>query len=140
MKIKPIQPAVVKQKVTSSDWDYHESNTRMYSHGIHRYSGKFIPQIAKRAMEIISMEGELILDPYCGSGTTLLEGLIAKRRVVGIDLNPIAVLISKSKISPISQDLLDNELLAISSSIQRYELLSNFGPNGKSRHRYYISD
>lgn len=127
MKIKPIQPAVIKQKVTSSDWDYHESNTRMYSHGIHRYSGKFIPQIAKRAMEIISREGELILDPYCGSGTTLLEGLIAKRRVVGIDLNPIAVLISKSKISPIGQDVLDNELLALSSSIQQYETLSNFG-------------
>jgi len=83
--------------VQSSDWEYGEADTQYLTHNIHRYSGKFIPQIAGRAIDILTMPGDTILDSYMGSGTTLLEATLRDRKAIGIDLNPLAVLISKVK-------------------------------------------
>jgi DNA modification methylase len=60
-----------------------------------------IPQIAKRLILGYSDEKEKILDPFCGSGTTLVEARLARRYSVGIDINPFAVLLSKVKATPI---------------------------------------
>lgn len=83
--------------VESSDWEFGEADTQYLTHNIHRYSGKFIPQIAGRAIEILTTPGETVLDSYMGSGTTLLESALRGRKAIGIDLNPLAVLISKVK-------------------------------------------
>ena len=79
------------------DWECAEADTQYLTHGIHRYSGKFIPQIARQAIDLVSAPGNLVLDPYCGSGTTVLEAGLAGRRAIGLDLNPLAVLISSVK-------------------------------------------
>jgi hypothetical protein len=84
-----------------------ESDTRYLTHGIHRYSGKFIPQIAGQVIEMITEPGELVLDPYAGSGTSLLEAGIRGRRSIGVDINPLACLISSVKTTAISPDLLE---------------------------------
>lgn len=89
------------------DWEFAEADTRGLTHGIHRYSGKFIPQIARQAIELLTEPGDLVYDPYCGSGTTLLEAMCAGRRSVGVDLNPLAVLIAKTKVTPVDPDVLD---------------------------------
>ncbi len=91
-------------QVSTIDWDCKDADTRYFTHDIHRYSGKFIPQIAAQVIKLISRENDIILDPYCGSGTTLLEAYLAKRRSVGVDLNPLACLISKVKTRPINMD------------------------------------
>jgi len=67
------------------------------SHGIHTYTAKLIPQIPKYFIEKYSNYGDTIFDPFCGSGTTLLEAKLSHRNSVGIDLNPLAILISKVK-------------------------------------------
>jgi len=85
----------------SDSWDYPDAKTQYLTHNIHRYSGKFIPQIAARAIVLLTQQGELVVDPYCGSGTTLLEALLLGRRALGVDLNPLAVLIARTKITPI---------------------------------------
>lgn len=96
----------VRDSVLSSDWEYRDSDTQYLTHSIHRYSGKFIPQIARRAIEILSDEGDVILDPYAGSGTTLLEASLLGRESIGIDLNPIAVLIARAKTIHLPSDVL----------------------------------
>jgi DNA modification methylase len=70
-----------------------------YTHGFHKYPAKFIPQIPKWAIEkyLNSHKGKFILDPFCGSGTTLVEGILAGHNVVGVDIDPLSVLISKVK-------------------------------------------
>lgn len=83
--------------VKSVDWSFSAADTRYCTHSIHRYSGKFIPQIAQRVLELVSAPGEKVLDPYCGSGTLLLEAGLMGRRAIGIDLSPLAVLISQVK-------------------------------------------
>jgi len=88
------------------DWECIDSDTKYLTHNIHRYSGKFIPQIAKNAIELITKPGDLVLDVYCGSGTTLLECLLSGRRSIGIDLNPVAKLITDVKIKYIDKEKL----------------------------------
>ena len=63
-------------------------------HSLHPYPCKFPSSVASR---FITEKG-VLLDPYCGSGTTLLEGAIRGLDVFGFDCNPIAQLISKCKL------------------------------------------
>src|SRR5579864_6718652 len=90
--------------VAETDWGFGDADTKELTHEIHRYSGKYIPQIARKAIELISLPGETILDPYVGSGTTLLEANLSLRNSIGVDLNPLAVLITKVKTTPINDE------------------------------------
>ena len=90
-------PTALGTKASLLDWNLTDADTRYLTHSIHRYSGKFIPQIARQAIELLTDPEDLVADPYCGSGTTLLEAALIGRRSIGIDLNPIAVLIAKAK-------------------------------------------
>jgi site-specific DNA-methyltransferase (cytosine-N4-specific) len=67
------------------------------AHGLHPYPAKFIPHIPRMVLAELSRPGDLVVDPMCGSGTTLVEAAVAGRRAVGVDINPIATLISKAK-------------------------------------------
>ena len=95
---------MIATKVLGQPWDYTDANTQFLTHNIHRYSGKFIPQIAARAISLLTQPGDLVVDPYCGSGTTLLESALLGRRAVGVDLNPLAVLITRVKTTPIPEE------------------------------------
>jgi DNA modification methylase len=60
------------------DWATHSS----------KFRGNFAPQIPRNLIEMYSSEGELILDPMVGSGTTLIEARLLNRNAIGIDVNP----------------------------------------------------
>ncbi len=96
----------IANTVGKADWEFSTEDTGRLTHEIHRYSGKYIPQIARQAIELTTMPGDLVLDPYVGSGTTLLEANLSGRHSLGIDLNPLAVLISKVKITPVEEQSL----------------------------------
>jgi DNA modification methylase len=71
------------------------------THGIHKYPAKFIPQIPRFCIESYSEQGDAVLDPFMGSGTTLLESFISCRESYGIDIHPLARLIAKVKTTPL---------------------------------------
>jgi SAM-dependent methyltransferase len=58
------------------------------------------PAVARAIVEAFSKAGELVLDPFCGSGTVLVEAMAAGRRAVGVDLNPLAVRLASFKARP----------------------------------------
>ena len=92
-------------------------NKNYLTHGIHPYPAKFIPQIPACLIEAYSSEGNVILDPFCGSGTSLLEALIRGRESIGLDLNPIATLVARAKIQIIDAKQ-HEEILTLISAIQ----------------------
>lgn len=94
--------------VAAESWEYIDADTQHLTHNIHRYSGKFIPQIAGRAISLLTEPGELVVDPYCGSGTTLVESALLRRRAIGVDLSPLAVLIARTKVTPVPAAVLDS--------------------------------
>ena len=66
-------------------------------HTIHPYPAKFPPSVPHQLLEKLSKPGYKVLDPFCGSGTTLVEGLNFDCDVIGNDINFIALLISRIK-------------------------------------------
>ncbi len=72
---------------------------RLHVHGFHTYPARMHPATAARLVEAVSAPGTTVLDPFCGSGTVLVEALLAGRRAVGTDLNPLAVMLARLKTS-----------------------------------------
>ena len=68
------------------------------THGLHPYKGKFYPQLAKALMNISAIPaGARVLDPFCGSGTVPLEGMLNGFATFGCDINPLAAKIARAK-------------------------------------------
>lgn len=83
------------------------NNVSYLTHNIHKYPAKFIPHIPSWAMsKYLKNEGNLVFDPFCGSGTTLVEAILHSHDCVGIDIDPLAVLISKVKTTKIDSQKL----------------------------------
>jgi DNA modification methylase len=73
------------------------TNTTPMTHGIHRFAAKYIPQVPRWAIDQFCNEESIVLDPFMGSGTTLVEGLQTVESVYGVDIDPLARLITKAK-------------------------------------------
>lgn len=78
-----------------------KAEKRARIHSFHRYFGKLIPAIPRFAIREFTQPGDLVLDPFCGSGTTIVEAVLAGRRAIGLDLNPLAALLTRAKTTPL---------------------------------------
>ncbi len=98
-------------KFKDTSWDFQKAFTKYSNHGFHTYPAMMIPQIAKRLIETYGKNAKALLDPFMGSGTALLEATLHDnfKKAYGIDINPLALLISKVKITPIEPKLLAEE-------------------------------
>ena len=86
------------------------------THGLHKYPAKFFPELPRWLIKRYSKEGDIILDPFLGSGTTNVEALLNKRHSVGIDVDPFSRYLSKVKTTPLDKEALkqsQEELLKI---------------------------
>ncbi len=81
----------------AEDLDFHSDNSNYASHQFHAFPAKFPPQLPRKFINALTEPGDAVLDPMMGSGTTLVEALLANRKPVGFDTDPLAVLIAKSK-------------------------------------------
>lgn len=97
---------LVSMKLASVDWDFPEANVRGTIHDIHPYPARFIPQIPRELIRLFPPDENLaILDPFCGCGTTLVEAVSRGYPAIGIDVNPLAILIAKVKTTPLQSSL-----------------------------------
>ncbi|MEJ5245626.1 MAG: DNA methyltransferase [Bacteroidota bacterium] len=68
------------------------------THWIYPYKGKFHPQMIRALLNIIGLnEGDTVLDPFSGSGTTALEAQLLGINFIGIDISPLCVIQGKVK-------------------------------------------
>ena len=73
--------------------------TRYSVHGFHEYKGKFNPQVVRALLNIFEIApGQRVLDPFCGSGTTLVECAHSGTIGYGTDINPLAIYIAQAKL------------------------------------------
>ena len=91
---------VVERLPNLGSWDFAEARPDPLSR-LHPYPAKFIPELPRRLIAAFPPKnGHAVLDPFCGSGTTLSEAQRAGSPSYGVDLNPIATLISRVRTMP----------------------------------------
>ncbi|MCV0205248.1 DNA methyltransferase [Pseudomonas aeruginosa] len=73
------------------------TKTSGLTHSFHRFPAKYIPQVPQWAIRNFASDTSVVLDPFMGSGTTLVEALCVVDRSYGTDIDPLARLISSAK-------------------------------------------
>ena len=109
--------------------------TRYSVHGLHEYRGKFNPQVCAALINILGVDSsQSLLDPFCGSGTTLVEAAHRGIHAIGADLNPLAVFIANAKLRALSQNPKELRKAAIRVTANCNKVGSN--PVDDARQRY----
>jgi SAM-dependent methyltransferase len=99
-------------------FDVDPALARALTHGFHSYAGRMHPTIARGGVGAFSAPGELVVDPFCGSGTVLVEAMAAGRRAVGVDASPLGVAIARARTTLLGADgraRLESEAAAIAA-------------------------
>lgn len=108
---------------------YKESETTKHVHRLHPYKGKFIPQLVEYFLdshtdtyktEVYFKSGDVVLDPFCGSGTTLVQANELGIHAIGIDISEFNTLISNCKIQKYNLVDLKCELGKITTKLKSF--------------------
>jgi site-specific DNA-methyltransferase (cytosine-N4-specific) len=94
-------------KYTDESWDFRSADTKTFTHCYHAYPAMMIPQVAERLLSKYGTQSRSLFDPYCGTGTSLVEANLKNIRAIGTDLNPLARLIATAKTSRLNLQVLD---------------------------------
>ena len=108
-------------KYKDESWDFREADTKEYTHCFHTYPAMMIPQIARKLLKEYGTEGGWLLDPYCGTGTSLVEASLFGMHSVGCDINPLVRLIATAKSTPICLSILDESLNKLNDDLFQIE-------------------
>jgi DNA modification methylase len=84
-------------------------------HFVHPYPAKLLAEIPRFFLsnDVLSSPGDVVLDPFCGTGTVLLEAAYRKRHWIGADVNPLARLISRVKLGTTNVKTIEDGLIKI---------------------------
>jgi DNA modification methylase len=126
------------------DLDFHDQQSSYALHNLHSFPAKFPPQLPRKFIEGLTRPGDVVLDPMAGSGTTIVEAVLAGRRGIAFDIDPLALLLSSVKVTPVSvhqaartgREVLERAAVAITSS--RDELEETLDSRWDSKTRRFL--
>lgn len=78
-----------------------------YTHNFYRYPARFSPLFVREVIRHYSRPGEVILDPFMGGGTAIVEAIASGRKAIGVDLNSLAHFVATVKTTPLSNSDID---------------------------------
>lgn len=73
-----------------------------FTHACYRYPAAAPPPLIRELIKELTQPGDTVLDPFIGGGTTAVEALAHGRRIVGFDINPLALAVTRAKTTPLS--------------------------------------
>ena len=117
------------KKYKDESWDFRESDTKEYTHCFHTYPAMMIPQIARRLLKEYGTAGGWLLDPYCGTGTSLVEASLFGMHSVGCDINPLVRLVAAAKSTPVCLSALDKTLSELNEYLFEIQYRESHLPN-----------
>src|SRR5699024_9915580 len=125
----------LENKITENSeyLDFSGSNTKTLTHGYHTYPAMMIPQLAKGFIELTQKHNpdiQNIYDPFMGSGTTIVEGIVHGLDSYGIDINPLSLLMTKAKTTAINPDFLSENIESLKDMIHQDSLNYMMGTHG----------
>lgn len=109
-------------KFRDETYDFRTADTKQYTHCFHSYPAMMIPQVAERMLFEFGNDAGLLFDPYCGTGTSLVEANLKGIESIGTDINPLARLIAKVKTTVIDLADLDSYLRDFNSYVLSVKL------------------
>jgi DNA modification methylase len=110
------------QTQVSPEWCFKNArSTEQWTHGYHRYPAKFLPNLVKKLIEDYTKENDKIADLFAGCGTTLVEAKVHGRKSIGVDINPVAELITKAKTKPLPPKRLEKAYDKLKESISDFD-------------------
>jgi len=110
--------------------EYKESETTKHVHRLHPYKGKFIPQLVeyfldnhtdKFKKESFFQQEDIVLDPFCGSGTTLVQANELGINAIGIDISAFNTLISNVKVGKYDFDDIEKTYKKITRELKKFQ-------------------
>jgi len=106
-----------------------ETETTKHVHRLHPYKGKYIPQLVEYFLDLhidkfkkstYFKKGDVVLDPFCGSGTTMVQANELDMNAIGIDVSAFNALISNCKVKHYDISLLEKEIGKISEALKEF--------------------
>jgi len=94
-----------------------EAGGRRLTHHLFRFPAKFHAPVVTHLIRDYTVEGETILDPFCGSGTLLVEASVNSRNSVGLDVDPLSVFVSRTKSKAVNHTALTSRGAALLSDL-----------------------
>jgi len=123
----------------SPEWCFKNvRSVERWTHGYHRYPAKFLPNLVEKLINEETKEGDVIADLFAGCGTTLVEAKIQGRKSIGVDINPVANLITKVKINPIIHTRLTKQFDNFIKIIENYKESDFYNRNFHERIDYWF--
>lgn len=86
---------------------HDKSNVAGFTHDFYNYPARFSPNFVREAIRTFSKPGDLIIDPFVGGGTTLVEAKLLNRNSIGLDISSLATFIAKTKTTSLSLKQID---------------------------------
>lgn len=137
-------PEVVFAGLRAQDWAFTNEDTRYLTHDLHPYPAKFIPQIPAHLIVSLSVRGDVVLDPFGGSGTTAVEAVRLGRRAVSVDANPLSSLIGRVKTGLMTREVrgdLEQLVAAVEGHVMTPEAGGSvWGKGLMERYHRYVPD
>ena len=101
--------ADLEELAAADKWEFRSWSAREYTHGLFQYPAMMVPQMQRELLERLREEndGTSVYDPFVGSGTALAEAMMLGLDFVGVDINPLAVLLCKTKAGPFYTEALE---------------------------------